>query len=296
MKRHVMVPLDGSKFAEAALPTALVMTPEPGDVLELVLVQEVGPAFALEAWEGAYPEAARSYLSEVAGRLDAGERNVITTVLVGRPATELDARAREAGADLVVMATHGRGALSRFWLGSVADELIRHAHTPVLLIRPGDEASEGATVALNRGRVLVPLDGSERAEAALDAVKALPRATEAHYVLLRIVRYPDELVSAYMPGTIQMSQQVVDEGLREGKAYMDRLSARLRSDGLEVETRVSVESRPASAILSFAEENGIDLIAMATHGRGGVPRAVMGSVTDKIVRGAHVPVLVVRPD
>jgi nucleotide-binding universal stress UspA family protein len=176
----------------------------------------------------------------------------------------------------------------------VTDEFIRHSHTPVLLVRPPDDGEDGMHVAPDLGRVLVPLDGSERAEKVLEALKALPGATEAHYTLLRIVRYPDELVSAYMPGTVHMSQQVVEEGLREAKAYMTELSARLRAEGLEVETQVSVESRPAASILCFAEDHDIDLIAVATHGRGGVPRVVMGSVTDKIVRGARVPVLVVR--
>ncbi len=92
-----------------------------------------------------------------------------------------------------------------------------------------------------------------------------------------------------------MSQQVVDEGIREAEVYLKRVATRMRQDGLEVENRVLVDSRPASAILTYADENEIDLIAMATHGRGGVPRAVMGSVTDKVVRGAHRPVLVVRP-
>ena len=88
---------------------------------------------------------------------------------------------------------------------------------------------------------------------------------------------------------------MVDEGIREANVYLDRIAARMKQDGFEVETRVLVDSRPASAILSYADDHEVDLIAMATHGRGGVPRAVMGSVTDKVVRGAHRPVLVVRP-
>lgn len=293
--RRVIVPLDGSGFAEAALPAALALTPEPGDRLDFVLVQEVGPAFAIDAWLEAYPEAAQRYLGEVAARLDAGERTIETTVLTGRPAAELETRARKTGADLIVMATHGRGPVSRFWLGSVADELIRHSHIPVLLIRPSDSEEEGESTFTLPRRVLIPLDGSERAEAAFDALRTLPLEPEASYTLLRVVRYPDELVSAYMPSTIQLNQEVVEEGRREAEAYMDRVSRRLQNGGRQVETQVLVESRPAASILAFADDNECDLIALATHGRGGVPRAVMGSVTDKIVRGTRLPILVVRP-
>lgn len=296
MSRHVMVPLDGSSFAETALPAALRLTEATGSSLELVMVQELGPVFAMEAWEAAYPEAARTYLDDVVARMSNGSaREIETTVLVGRPASELDERSRESTTDLIVMATHGRGPVSRVWLGSVADELMRHTRTPILLVRPEHKEKVDLTDRPSFQRVLIPLDGSERAEAVLAEAVSLARGADGHYTLLRVVRYPDELVSAYVPGTIQMSQQVVDEGIREANVYLERVATRMRQDGLEVENRVLVDSRPASAILTYADENEIDLIAMATHGRGGVPRAVMGSVTDKVVRGAHRPVLVVRP-
>ena len=117
MQRHVMVPLDGSRFAEMALPTALRLTESAGSSLELVMVQEVGPVFAVEAWEAAYPEAARSYLDQLTAGLEAGNRRIETSVLVGRPVEELEKRAQDGGADFVVMSTHGRGPLSRIWLG-----------------------------------------------------------------------------------------------------------------------------------------------------------------------------------
>jgi nucleotide-binding universal stress UspA family protein len=294
MTRHVMVPLDGSGFAEAALAKGAEMTGAAGDVLELVLVQEVGPPFALEAWHDVYPEAARKYLDGVAERVQAEGRTVQTTVLLGRPATELETRAKQAGADLVVMATHGRGPMSRFWLGSVTDEFVRHTHTPVLLVRPEEGGEQPASAPPYK--VMIPLDGSELAESVLGTIRALPGMEQAEFTLVRIVRYPDELVSAYMPGTVQMSHQVVEEGLNEAHTYIDALAARLATEGLDVKTHVSVESRPAASILCFAEDHDMDMIAMATHGRGGLTRTVMGSVTDKIVRGAHVPVLVVRPD
>ena len=295
MQRHVMVPLDGSKFAETALPTALRLTESPGSSIELVMVQEVGPVFAVEAWEAAYPEAAGSYLDELTASLEAGDRRIETSVLVGSPVAELENRARDGDADFVVMSTHGRGPVSRIWLGSVANELVRHAPVPMVMVRPEEKKDVDLTHRPDFSHVLVPLDGSEHAEGILAPAAAFGRDFDARYTLLRVVRYPDELVSAYVPGTIQMSQQVVDEGVRDATAYLDRVVARLRTEGLDVEARVVVDSRPASAILCYAEDHAVDLIAMATHGRTGVQRAVMGSVTDKVVRGAHTPVLVVRP-
>jgi len=291
MKRHVLVPLDGSDLSEAALPMARRLTRSSGSVLELVTVYDRG-SIPVEEWDSAYPEIARSYLDRIAGELTADGSTVETSFLVGNPADQIRALAAKQESDFVVMSTHGRGPFSRFWLGSVTDDLVRTMPAPLVLIRPEDESAEGEEPGLIN--VLVTLDGSENAEAVLPTAAAMGHDFGAHYTLLRVIRYPDELVSAYMPNSVQLSQQVVDEGVRNAKAYLEPLVAKLREEGLEADARVVVDSRPASAIIGYAQDQNMDLIAMATHGRGGVTRALMGSVTDKVVRGAHTPVLVVR--
>jgi nucleotide-binding universal stress UspA family protein len=94
---------------------------------------------------------------------------------------------------------------------------------------------------------------------------------------------------------VTLNQQLVDEARERAQTYLDDVAGGLRDDGLQVETHVTVEPQPATGIVSYARDERFDLVAMATHGRGGVSRALLGSVADKVLRGGHAPTLVVRP-
>jgi nucleotide-binding universal stress UspA family protein len=174
MYRTVLVPLDGSAFAEHALPLALSIAGRAGATLRLVRVHV--PAATLYRnselaanldFDTRVREEERAYLDEVSARLaQACGLRPATALLDGRIADVLCEQGVSAGADLVVMATHGRGPLSRFWLGSVADELVRRLPTPLLLVRPGETAPDLAHPPAVR-HVLIPLDGSAQAEGIL---------------------------------------------------------------------------------------------------------------------------------
>lgn len=296
--RRIMVPLDGSSFAEAALPLALSSSRRSGAVVELLTVHEPVPSFAYDEWETAAREWSENYLDEVRQRItDAGPDTVEITVRSGRVSEILRERARDTGADLVVMATHGRGVFTRAWLGSVADAFVRHAPCPVLLVRP--EGDRRVPVDLTEDRVpetvLVPLDGSELSEAILDRLGELAVLWGSRLLLLRVVAYPLEIASPYLPHTVQMNQEIVEEAEIAARHYLDARAATLRERGLEVETEVTVDAQAGHRILQTAEDRDVDLVAMSTHGRGGVARAVLGSTADKVIRGAHRPILVYRP-
>jgi nucleotide-binding universal stress UspA family protein len=287
MFRTIVVPLDGSPFAERALPWALRLARRAGATLELVrghvLYALTQPAAAWAPFDPAAEadskQEERAYLDAIARRLaGAAPVSISKTLVDGLESEGILGRVREGRADLVVMATHGRGPLGRFFLGSVADVLVRETSVPVLLVRPRDGAP-GLLSGPAAESVLVPLDGSSLAEQALGPAADLARLAGARCTLLRVMA---------------PRQPALEEVPYAGAlAYLEAVAGRLREQGLSVQTRVAVAARPARAILNEAREGRV--IALATHGRGGVPRVVLGSVADKVVRTAPGPVLVYRP-
>lgn len=296
MYHRIMVPLDGSRFAEAALPTAVSLSRQTGAQIHLVTVQEPIPGFAYEGWEAASREHGERYLEEVRARLAEDVVADVTSALLEGHVTEvLEKRAESVDIDIVVMASHGRGALSRLWLGSVADTFVRHTSRPVLVIRPDPDASEQAEGETAFGRILIPLDGSELSETALDHAVELGALYGAVYHLVRVVPFPIDMSSPYLPHTVQMNRSVVEEARKAADLYLEKRAASLRERGYEVDAEVVTASQAGRGILSRIEEVECDLVAMSTHGRTGLGRLILGSAADKVLRGSHVPVLLYRP-
>jgi nucleotide-binding universal stress UspA family protein len=299
MLKLILVPLDGSAFGEQALPTAMRIAERERAEIELVNVYEPTPPYLVQgappldpALDAELEKDRRSYLNAIAGWLRDSTSAAVKAALLEGPVVEtLADYIHKRHADLVVMTTHGRGGLSRVWLGSVASDLARRSSAPVMLIRP-DESSSRTRVAQPFGRVLVPLDGSPSGEEALDHAMAVARDKDVEYVLLHVITpivYMTDAVGVAYP------EQTEAELQSWAESYLQEAAARVRARGFAPETRILRHPHPARAILECAVASGADLIAMETHGRGGLTRLVMGSVTDKVVRGTPVPVLVHRP-
>lgn len=300
MYERITVPLDGSTFGRQALPAARAVARRSGGTLRLVHVHAMFPPIEGEQPPKSFLEMEETAREEDRERLGvlaadlADEGFAVETQLLEGPVVETLVADVNARADLVVMATHGRGAFSRFWLGSVADGLIRSAETPVLLVRPDESRSETRPEPSVES-ILVTLDGSRLSEQILGPAGELARLFGARLRLFRILppvmapgfAYPD------LPAGIDAA--ALQELEESAKARMKQIVDRLEEEGHDVEAEVLMDPRPASAILDACEETGPSLVAMATHGRGGLRRAVLGSVTDKVVRGADRPVLVYRP-
>jgi nucleotide-binding universal stress UspA family protein len=196
------------------------------------------------------------------------------------------------------MATHGRGPLLRAGLGSVSDQVVRKGNVPVLLVRPdGDEARARVPLApaAPLRRVLVPLDGSEAAETALDRSLLAGESETIALTLLRVVSFPVAMLpgGGFPPGAYE---SIVDAERSAAQRYLDGVAERLAPWGWRIGTAVVEERSAWAGILEYASSHEVDLIAMATHGRGGAQRLLLGSVADKVIRASTIPVLVSHPE
>ncbi len=306
MYKNLLVPLDGSPFSERALPLASAIARSSGAVLSLVHVHV--PSFSVyggldignvpvvdETWEAELREHETAYLEARVQEMGAQPGLQVTSALLDGPVAETIVEyAAQTGVDLVVMTTHGRGGMARFWLGSVADDLVRHSHVPILLIRPHEGMVQIEAEHPFRN-ILIPLDGSPLAEQSLDPAVKLGRLVQAEYTLVQVVEplvLPGYSPVAYAAG---VAEQATESLVETARTYLDSVAQRLRTEGLEVHTRVLLDAQPARVILEDAEQHAISLIALATHGRGGISRLLIGSVADKVLRGSDAPVLLYRP-
>jgi nucleotide-binding universal stress UspA family protein len=298
--QSIVVPVDGTPFGEHAIPVALGIAERAG--AELILVHIHSPLQFESRANRIFPDGVldewllrerRDCLNTLVRRV-AHETTVrVQSVLVDGPeiAERLCSTAVLTSADLMVMATHGRGPLGRFWFGSVADTLIQRSPTPVLFVR-GSGAPAPLAAAPAFRNVLIPLDGSNRAEDVVPAALALGQMSEAVYTLMRVVPIVVDCSLGVAPLMRPLPHSKRDE---EAAKYVGKLTSRLNMDPARVRTCTVFDDRStADAILQFAGHRRTDLIALATRGRGRLSRFIHGSVVDQVVRNAAVPVLIQR--
>ena len=297
MYQSILVPLDGSALAEQALTVAATLAGRMHAGLHLVHVH--APPVADEfAQYGAASQAAREsaerYMLETADRLRAAHGGTVSaTVLDGRPASAIATHSAATGADLIVMSSHGRTGASRFWLGSVADALIRSASIPVLVVRGGDDTTPEREQSLF-SRILVPLDGSSVAEQAIPHAIAVGALESAHVHLLRIEEVAEDLRRSVWV-LAQREPDDITERLRRADQYLEAVSARLDLQWGHVthSTEARGGHRVGETIATVATDRDIDLIAMTTHGRG-ASRLIVGSVADKVIRATTCSLMLMR--
>ena len=300
--RSVLVPLDGSPLAEQAIPLALEIARAARSKVRLLFVhQRPPPPFYEESAELyvaidlAIRKAGRGYLRELTAQLRERSGLPISSVVIdGSVPQALVKYVQDSRADLVAMTTHGRGGVRGAWLGSVADHLVRNLDVPVIVTRAREGAGALSTPPKIR-EILVPLDGSPLAEAALAPAAVVAGLFDAELVLVQVVSplsawivFPDALAGGYDTDIIALER-------KRAQDYLEGLSEDLRKRGARVKTTVVVGHNVGEALINLAHPERIDLVAMATHGRSGVRRLMLGSVADKLIRAAGPPVLVVRP-
>ncbi|MGH7618928.1 MAG: universal stress protein [Gemmatimonadaceae bacterium] len=301
MFKKILVPLDRSALAEQAIGEAALLARGSNATIDLVLVHTPFPfAGGPEApWNDAEWAAEHTYLEAVEHDLRSGSSVPVThAIMRGNPIERICDRASDA--DLIVMTSHGRTGLSRVWLGSVADAIVRRTSIPVLILRA--KTSGHARAELRRGfrHILVPIDGSALAGEALGPAIDVAKASGADLLLFRAV-YPIPLIAAYDAmsalayQSLAVDQDATAESVAAARAELEKLAVRLRDmHHIDVAIEAVADPRSADAITQYARAHEIDCIAMSTHGRGG-SRLFLGSVADKVLRGSGVAVLLRRP-
>jgi nucleotide-binding universal stress UspA family protein len=300
MNDRIVVPLDGSQLAESILVRIRPLLRREGSEIVLVRAVELPPAGEADAGRIAalLAEDAQHYVKAMEKRLgDIGLRARSVIRVGGAAGVILDAAA-EVKATMIAMTTHGRSGLARWFLGSVAEKVLRASDVPVLLLRSFQGGLQGTgqpapVVEEAFDRILVPIDGSRSSLAILPEAISIAKRLGSRVFLVSVEEqgfhvggFSGKLVDR--PAT---RPELPKEPTAEDLARFAEQS--FAAEGIPT-TSFALAGNPAVRLLDFAREQKATLIAMSTHGRSGPSRWVLGSVTEKVLRAADVPMLIVR--
>jgi len=302
MYKVIMVPTDGSGFDREAIRVALRIADRCGAKIQLVRVLGTGSFFGTGMAADGVVVAADVALSErerVLSELYAlatecrtmSNAEIRVDLHSGPVGDVLEGYARRHNVDLIVISTHGRSGISRLSLGSVTDSLIRHTAIPILVVKP---PTSYLNPQVNKAfkRIVVPLDGSKLAEQILPRVTALATIEESEITLLNVLiphSYSQkEIVDPNLPWW--------DKDISIAREYLFGIANKFRRNGVPVTTDIIIGESVSTAIGDYAGRERADLIAIATHGRGGLTRMVRGSVASAVMQSARVSMLVLKPD
>lgn len=204
----------------------------------------------------------------------------------GPPATSILKLSGELKCGLIVMGTHGRHDLGRFFLGSTTEDVLRGSTIPVLTARPGMRFAPETRRCFER--IVVGIDNSEPSDAALETAYELPAADRREFLLYSIVD-----IEAVILGSAHRHAMMLDDLRAQAKSVVDEALASARAHGVSAEGRV-IDGSPKTELIATAQRQKADLIILGSHGRRGIRRFLLGSVAESVVRAAPVPVLVVR--
>ncbi|NPA89921.1 MAG: universal stress protein [Chloroflexi bacterium] len=281
--KHVLVPLDGSPYSERVLPLAALIARTYDAKLTLVSVLRMGRGLIALPSTHQKIEAGRrereAYLKQVADRLRSEGIQVEYTVGVGPVAETINSLAQELGVDLLIVRTHGRSGVSRWVLGSTATKILQLSVKPVLLVPlTADKRAQEPRFR----KILVPLDGSEFAERVLPYVRALDRSFRTEIILLHVPVVPE--ADLYGP-MADLVQELREQAVRQASEYLEAIVAILKEEGHNARALIT-GSEPAATILEVSEKENVDVVMMATHGRGGLDRVFMGSTAERLAQNA----------
>jgi len=294
----ILVPLDGSKTAENVLPLARSFARAlqiPVELLGVIDIVEIAYQVARDRVSivtslvndatGRFTE----YLEGIAQNFPTGTARC--TIQTGSAAEAIINSAATDKQTLIALATHGRSGLDRWLLGSVAEKVLRGGSNPTLVVRARDDKNPSWAMATLK-RIVVPLDGSEMSEGILPYIKELAKQVDLEVTLIRLYGG----LSAAGDGFYSPHQlDAMTARLRqEAVTYLESKTEEMKQQGLNKISFTAKEGLEPDEILAIARQTPDTMIAMCTHGRSGVQRWALGSVTETVVRHSDNPVLVVR--
>lgn len=304
MYKTLLVPVDGSDFSARALPVALSLAQRTGATIHLTMVHDPSAYIPFVPGEVAVPVYDAALVSQqraddqatldrhVAALAASGVR-VVGTLLEGTVIESLVEYGQQVASELTIMTTHGRGGFARVRLGSVATALLTRATTPVLLVHGAGDHAADAAPALPTGRLLCPLDGSAFSERMLPHAAAFADACGMTMHLLSVTTPHAVSMAPFGTEALLADPSVLDQEEHDRLEYLTRLTANCPPGST---VRSVTDMAVARAILDEASADDIGAIALATHGRGGLARLVLGSVADEVIRHSTRPTLIYRPE
>ncbi|MFL7790862.1 MAG: universal stress protein [Anaerolineae bacterium] len=296
MLNHILVPLDGSLLAECVLSHTITLAQVFDTHLTLLRVVERDQSTGLKRaidplqWQIRKVEAG-VYLDSVVARLNRIGLQAEKIILEGLPQERIIEFTRDRGIDMIIISTHGQSGLSGWNVSSVVQKVILHAHVPMMIVRA--HASPATDVAqMSYQRVLVPLDGSRRAEFALPLAKKIASFHNSQLLLVHAVVKPE--IPRHTPFS-EEERQLVDRltklnQMRAGE-YLKRLQGQLSPD---VETRIIVGDVPAASLQDFVAQENVDLVVLSAHGYTGGTRWPYGSIALNFIAYGTTPLLIVQ--
>jgi nucleotide-binding universal stress UspA family protein len=293
---NILVPLDGSPLAEIVLPHVVALARILDAPVSLVRVVEpepgAGESGAVDplAWQIRKTEA-DAYLANVAARLDALDLEVSTQTVEGQPAERIVYVANEHKAGLVILSSHGSGGLSPWNISSTVQKVMLRLYAPALIVR-AYHAEETPLDALRYTRLLVPLDGSRRAETVLPFAVTVAQSHDATLLTCHVVRRPE--VPRNKPLSAEeheLVERLVSLNREEASQYLENLRGRL---GCDVETRLLVAGNPTVALQQLAQQEGVDLTLISAHGYSGEAQWPYGSIALAFIAYGTTPLFIMQ--
>jgi nucleotide-binding universal stress UspA family protein len=288
MWKKILVPLDGSDLAELALPYA--------EELANAFKSEVILLHVSEPSESHYRHMHELYVKEVADRVKERFKKVSPVVISGKAADEIISYAEKNDVGLLIITSHGHSGIMSWATGSIASKLLQAASVPVLLVRAArPKRKRQRPVLLNR--ILLPLDGSEAGEAAVEYIGEMMSRMEAEVILFGVISSGQHIRSVGGLDYISYPEEQMAIFQKEAEEYLNGVYRRLKRRKGTVKVTIKVGDKVGDVgqeIIKFAEEKGINLIAISSHGHSGIEKWVFGSIANKVVQGSKAPVLLVK--
>jgi nucleotide-binding universal stress UspA family protein len=296
MLNHILVPLDGSLLAECVLSHAITLAQVFDTRLTLLRVVERDQSTGLKRaidplqWQIRKVEA-EVYLDKLVARFNKVGLEAEKVILEGLPQERIVEFTRDRGIGMIIISTHGQSGLSGWNVSSVVQKVILHAHVPMMIVRA--HASPATDIAqMSYRRVLVPLDGSQRAEFALPLAKKLASFQNSQLLLVHAVVKPE--IPRHTPFS-EEERQLVDRLTKLNQTRAGKYLKQLQDQfSLDVKTRVIVGDAPAAMLQDLVAQENVDLVVLGAHGYTGETRWPYGSVALNFIAYGTTPLLIVQ--
>jgi nucleotide-binding universal stress UspA family protein len=298
----IVVPLDGSLLAECVLPHVITITRAFKAKAILLRVLEKNhangstPIFDLLTWQIKKTEA-KLYLEKISARLLKSQVQIEATVLEGLAAESITEFSESRGVKLIILSSHGRSGLSQWGISSITQKIILGAPTSLLIVRAhqfGTRPGELSETSVYQ-RILVPLDGSQRAENVLPIITQLAHFHKAQIHLVQVVQTPE--MARQMPPVredIDLSNRVIARNREEAGHYLEQVKSRSFLEGMDVQTHLITSGNAAAELHRVVEQENIDMVTLSAHGYSGNRQWPYGSMANNFITYGKVPLLIVQ--